>query len=436
MTQCQINMPQRFCHRNDTSSLALTYHSLILAHRQKRLLTPRNSSMHSIGFSQFRVLRSALLTSLIILGYSVSQSLCQNLPNPSAQITASKAGDIRDPRRPETQLRMDLDHDPIASPDAEDNAPVGITSPLAPAGPGEIQKRQDGIYTMHKDVDEVLLICAVVDEQGRPVEELSRGDFRVWEDGVLQVTSSFLHQDQPVSLGILVDNSGSMYEKRAAVNAAALTLLKSSNPLDAAFIVNFSDRAILDQGFTSDIAALNRGLSHFDSKNTTALYDAVAASADELIKHAKYPKQVLLVITDGADNASRLDLEQAIRRVQNMGGPVVYSIGLLFETNKDEARRAKDALEELSRETGGIAYFPNSLQDVDSIAAAVAHDIRDQYTIGYHSSKPASQGGYRVVHVEAKASKHGKVIVRTRRGYLANKAEPATQNTRTAQNAK
>jgi len=112
-----------------------------------------------------------------------------------------------------------------------------------------------------------------------------------------------------------------MRDKRAAVNAAALTLLRASNRQDAAFIVNFSDHAFLDQGFTSDIDALNRGLSHYDAKGTTALYDAVAASADELSNHGKLPKQVLLVITDGADNASRMDLQQAIRRVQNLGGP-------------------------------------------------------------------------------------------------------------------
>jgi Ca-activated chloride channel family protein len=205
--------------------------------------------------------------------------------------------------------------------------------------------------------------------------------------------------------------------------------LKASNPQDATFIVNFSDRAILDQGFTSDIDALNRGLSHFDSKGTTALYDAVAASADELANHGKLPKQVLLVITDGADNASRLDLEQAIRRVQNLGGPVVYSIGLLFGTDKEESERARDALERLSQETGGIAYFPHSLQDVDGIAREVARDIRDQYTIGYHSTKPVSLGGYRVVRVEANAPKHGKLIVRTRQGLLCQ-GSPRRLNTR------
>jgi VWFA-related protein len=308
---------------------------------------------------------------------------------------------------------------------------LSTASPLTPAGPGEIQKLKDGVYTMHQDVDEVLLTCVAVDEKGRQVTDLSRGDFRVWEDGVPQTTTSFLHADQPVSLGILIDNSGSMLDKRGAVNAAVMSLLSVSNPQDATFIVNFSDQAFLDQGFTSDIGALKRGLSRFDSRGTTALYDAVALSANELANHGKLPKQVLLVITDGADNASRIDLEQAIRRVQTLGGPVVYTIGLLFGDEKVESERARTALEKLSQETGGIAYFPRSLQDVGSTTAEVAREIRDQYTIGYRSSKTVSLGGYRVVRVEANAPKHGKLIVRTRKGYYAKK--PAPQHTQTAQ---
>jgi VWFA-related protein len=360
-----------------------------------------------------------------------SQLRCQVQATPSTQAQPAAPGPIHDPTQPEIQRRLDMDHDPISSPDAEESAPSLTAAPLGPARPGEIQKRQDGLYTMHQDVDEVLLTCAVVDEKGRVVSNLSRGDFRVWEDGVPQTTTSFLHQDQPVSLGIVVDNSGSMLDKRAAVNAAALNLLRASNPQDSTFIVNFSDRAFLDQGFTSDIGALNRGLSHFDSKGTTAIYDAVAASADELAHHGKLPKQVLLVITDGADNASRLNLEQAIRRVQGLGGPVVYTIGLLFGSDRVESERARSELEKLSGETGGIAYFPRSLEEVDSIAAEVAHDIRDQYTIGYRSTKPSSIEGYRVVRVEANATKHGKLIVRTRKGYYAKKAAP--QRTQTAQ---
>jgi Ca-activated chloride channel family protein len=194
---------------------------------------------------------------------------------------------MQDPTHPEIQPRLDVDHDPIPSPDVEIATPAATAAPAGAGRPGEIQKRQDGVYTMHQDVDEVLLTCAVVDEKGRPVTDLSRADFRVWEDGVPQATTSFLHQDQRVSLGIVVDNSGSMLDKRAAVNAAALNMLRASNPQDSTFIVNFSDRAFIDQGFTSDIAALNRGLSRSDSKGTTAMYDAVAASADELAHHGK-----------------------------------------------------------------------------------------------------------------------------------------------------
>jgi VWFA-related protein len=368
--------------------------------------------------------------------FSLELPMDQIVPGtePPAQAQPTMAVAMQYPTHAEIQLRLDDDHDPVSSPDAEGIASVSAALPLAPARPGEIQKRQDGVYTLHQDVDEVLLTCAVVDEKGRSVTDLSRGDFHVLEDGVRQTTSSFLHLDQPVSLGIVIDNSGSMRDKREAVNSATLNLLKASNPQDATFIVSFSERAFLDQGFTSDIAALNRGLSHFDSKGTTAMYDAVAASADELANHGRLSKQVLLVITDGADNASRLDLEQAIRRVQNLGGPVVYTIGLLFGTDKAEAEHARTALERLSQETGGIAYFPHSLQDVDRIAEEVARDIRDQYTIGYHSTRAVSLGGYRVVHVEASAAKYGKLVVRTRKGYYAKR--PTPQRTQTVQEAK
>lgn len=326
-----------------------------------------------------------------------------------------------DPRRPEIQPSLSVDRDPVPSPDVETPETTAASSNV-PTGGSELEKGKNGIYTLHENVDEVLLSCTVIDEKGHPVEDLTQKDFRVWEDNVPQRTSSFRHQDLPVSMGILVDNSGSMRDKRTAVNAAAMDLLRESNPKDSAFIVNFNDRAFLDQGFTSDLVALHRGLAHFDTRGTTALYDAVAASADELSKHAKFEKQVLLIVSDGADNASRLSEQQAIRRVQNLGGPVVYTIGLLYDSSPREADRAHEALQSLSDDTGGIAYFPHSLGEVDKIASEVAEDIRNQYTIGYHSTKPASLGGYRVVHVEVYGPHQGKLTVRTRRGYYAKPA--------------
>jgi Ca-activated chloride channel family protein len=354
---------------------------------------------------------AALIFSCCAAGSSFAQAPASPV-NPAAAVTEY------DPTKPEKQPDLAVDRDPILSPDPADNAPASTQLPTGT----ELTKEQSGVYTLQENVNEVLLNCTVLDEKGRLVTDLDQGDFRLWEDGVPQKIESFQHQDLPVSLGILVDNSGSMRDKRAAVRTAALDLVKASNPADAAFIVNFSDKAYLDQGLTSNLAALDRGLSRFDSRSTTALYDAVVASANELASHAKQPKQVVLIITDGADNASRETLEQAIRRVQNLGGPVVYSIGLLFGDDKKESQIARNALETLSAETGGVAYFPNSVQDVDGIAQEVARDIRNQYTIGYHSTRPPSLGGYRTVVVEAQAPHQGKLIVRTRKGYYPKAA--------------
>ena len=374
-------------------------------------LIERDSSVWLKSMSLLFPLNSFCLRSLALalaLACGAGIAFAQGL-----QATATQ-----DPTKPEVQPPLDVDRDPVPSIDpvvVEPPRPENATN----ANPQQAQKGQNGMYILHADVDEVLLDCAVIDEKGRTVNDLAEKDFRVWEDGVPQTINAFQHQDAPVSMGILVDNSGSMRDKRGAVNGAAFNILRDSNPQDSTFVVNFNDHAYLDQGFTSNLAALNRGLSRFDSRGTTALYDAVAASATELAKHATHRKKVLLIITDGADNASRLTLQQAIRRVQNLGGPVVYCIGLLYDTNREEYRQARSALELLAQETGGVAYFPGSLGEVNEIATQVASDIRDQYTIAYHSTKPSNQGGYRFVHVEAQARNHGKLRVRTRRGYYA-----------------
>lgn len=355
--------------------------------------------------------------------------LAQNTPaqNQSPQATQAKpatpAPDMNNPTRPEVQPSLAEDRDPVPSPDIV--VPEKENAANTPGGKGQLKDQGHNTYKLDVDVDEVLLNCTVVDEKGRPVLDLKQGDFRVWEDGVPQTTSSFNHQDQPVSMGILIDSSGSMLDKREAVDAAANKLLAESNPKSTAFVVNFNEKAYLDQGFTLDRVALRRGIDHFDARGPTALYDAVAASANELSHHAKQPKQALLIVTDGADNASRLGLEEAIRRVQNLGGPVVYTIGLLYDADRKEADKARNDLEMLSSETGGVAYFPKSLDQVDEIASEVAADIRNQYIVGYHSTKAASLGGYRTVHVEASAPGHKHLIVRTRRGYYAKAGQRA-----------
>lgn len=302
---------------------------------------------------------------------------------------------------------LTVDTDPVRSPDA------GQTPA---AGPLEKQRGQG--FVLKTDVEEVVLNATVV-SGSRLVQNLTKDDFEIYEDGVKQDILSFQHTDVPVSMGLVIDNSGSMYKKRPSVNRAALDLVEASNPQDEAFVVNFSDEAFIDQDFTSSVAKLRDGLSHIDSRGGTALYDAVVASADKLVADGKRPKQVLIVITDGEDNASTLNLEQTIRRVQDLSGPTIYSIGLLFgdEMDRGEARRARRALELLSSETGGMAFFPKSVEQVDEIAAEVARDIRTQYTLGYRSTKPMSVPGFRHVEVIAKAKGMGKLEVRTRTGY-------------------
>jgi Ca-activated chloride channel family protein len=301
---------------------------------------------------------------------------------------------------------------------AQSSQPEHTNQPEQP-----VQTGPNGQFTFHTSVSEVVIYATVVDDHQHLVTKLQEQDFSVYEDNVLQRISSFRQEDVPVSLAILVDNSASMQQKRAAVNLAALDLVQASNPEDESFIVNFSDEAFLDQDFTSNISLLEKGLSHIDSKGGTALYDAVVAGADHLAKNAKRAKQVILIITDGEDNSSSATLAETVRRIQSLHGPIVYSIGLLYDEGGRQVHQARKALQELSDQTGGIAFFPKSLDQVDAIAGEVARDIRQQYIIGYHPSKPISAGGYRSIRVVAKARGFGKLTVRTREGYFAQPQE-------------
>ena len=294
--------------------------------------------------------------------------------------------------------------------------------PAQEAPQGQEPAAEPGGFVFHSDVQEVLLHATVIDDKQRMVTNLDKNAFTVFEDGKPQVIKSFRHEDIPISLGIVIDNSGSMREKRAKVNKAALNLVRASNPQDEVFVVNFSDEFFLDQPFTNKINLLQSALEKYETRGGTALYDAVVASADELKRHGKLQKKILFVVTDGEDDASRESLEQAVRRLQEENGPTVYAIGVLGD---ERQRRAKRALQTISERTGGIAFFPRTLDEVDQISSTVARDIRNQYTIGYKPTTPKTAGGYRAIRVEARASGHGKLTVRTRSGYYAGQEQAA-----------
>jgi Ca-activated chloride channel homolog len=315
---------------------------------------------------------------------------------------------VPDPPKPAAQQQA-AKADPAPSPqNSESEKPA--------AGARSQSADQGGGFVFHKEVDEVVLHATVVNDKQQMVTTLDKSAFTVFEDGKQQNIISFRHEDIPVSMGIVIDNSGSMREKRDRVNKAAINLVKSSNPQDEVFIVNFNDEYYLDQDFTADLNKLREALEKVETRGGTALYDAVVASAEHLKKNAKLEKKVLFVVTDGEDNASRESLEQAIRRLQEENGPTVYTIGLLGD---EKQRRARKALQFISEKTGGIAFFPKTVDEVDSISKQVAHDIRNQYTLGYKPSNPKSTGGYRVIKVDAKAKGFGKLSVRTKSGYYA-----------------
>ena len=282
---------------------------------------------------------------------------------------------------------------------------------------------ENGTFVIRKDVDEVLLHATVVDDKQHIVTDLDRNAFTVFEDGKPQNIISFHHEDIPVAMGIVIDNSGSMREKRAKVNQAALNLVRSSNPQDEVFVVNFNDEYYLDQDFTNDLLKLKEALEKIDARGGTALYEALVASAEHLKNDARLERKVLFVVTDGEDNASRETLEQAVKQLQEENGPSVYAIGILGD--EEHPKRAKRALEIIAQRTGGVAYFPSTLDQVDEISRQVAHDIRNQYTIGYKPTNPRASGGFRTIRVEAKRGK-SKLVVRTKSGYYAAPQAPAS----------
>lgn len=303
----------------------------------------------------------------------------------------------------------------------------GAAPPSSAPSSQEPSSNDNGTFVIRKDVDEVLLHATVVDDKQHIVTNLEKSAFTVLEDGKPQTIVSFRHEDIPVAMGVLIDNSGSMREKRAKVNQAALNLVRASNPQDEVFVVNFNDEYYLDQDFTNDLLKLKEALEKIDAKGGTALYEAVVASGDHLKRNARLERKVLFVVTDGEDNASQETLEQAVKHLQEENGPAVYAIGILGD--EEHPRRAKRALEIIAQRTGGLAFFPKTLDEVDEISRQVAHDIRNQYTIGYRPTNPRSTGGFRQIRVEAKVKGHGKMIVRTKSGYYAG-AQGAASGTR------
>ncbi len=265
----------------------------------------------------------------------------------------------------------------------------------------------------------VVLHATVRDRKGGFVSGLRKEDFQVYEDGAPQAIRVFDHEDVPVAVGLVVDNSGSMGRKRKDVTAAALAFVRSSNPRDEMFIVNFNERVSFGlpdtQLFSASAAELEGALNGVPANGRTALYDAIEAGLDHL-KKATLDKKVLIVISDGGDNASHHKLGQVLDDA-GRSDAIIYTVGLFDEDDED---RNPGVLRKIARATGGEAFLPEETSQVVPICERIAEDIRNQYTIGYIPSNQKLDNTQRTIKVTA-TGRHGeKLLVRTRAGYIAS----------------
>jgi VWFA-related protein len=277
-------------------------------------------------------------------------------------------------------------------------------------------QRSGDNYTLRVKSDLVILNATVVDRHNALVSQLNADNFQIYEDNVPQKIKNFSHEDVPVTVGIVIDNSGSMAPKRNDVIDAALSFAGSSNPKDQMFVVHFNEHVSLGLSaktpFTDRSDQLQLALASFRAIGETALYDGIAAALEHL-QLGSYDKKVLILISDGGDNASKHTLAQIVELAKRSNA-IIYAIGIFDEQDGDQN---PNVLKRFAKATGGEAFFPGSSKDIAPICDGIAHDIRSQYTLSYIPTNKADDGKYRVIEVRASAAGHGRLSVRTRAGY-------------------
>ena len=297
---------------------------------------------------------------------------------------------------------------------------AGEAEPQAlPASEGQ----DPGPYRISVNVGLVVVHPTVRDRKGRSVSDLREPNFEVYEDGVRQTIRLFRHEDIPVTVGLVIDHSGSMRVKLPDVIAAARTFVQTSNPEDRMLVVNFNEKATLglpeSMTFTNRSEDLEHAILRTPATGMTALYDAVVKGL-ERVQASSQDKRALIVISDGADNASKHNLGQLVKMAEQ-SSTLIYAVGIFDEDDPDGN---PGVLRRLAGVTGGEAYFPSLKDPVIAVCERIARDIRNQYTIGYFSSNAAQTGVYRAIRVVAGGTADGKLQVRARSGYIAGSEAP------------
>jgi VWFA-related protein len=307
-------------------------------------------------------------------------------------------------------------------------ATTALSLTLVSQTPGGASQGRQGPGVITVDVDLVELPVSVIDKEGNTIEGLQRENFQILEDNVAQQIALFKHEDIPLSLGLVVDSSGSMRTKKEKVYSAALTFVKESNPDDQTFVVAFDSSAWLQQDFTGSMGDLVDALDNLDPRLETAMYDAIYLSVDH-VKKGKLNKKALLVISDGEDNKSQWGFNKVLQHVQEALDVTIYAIGIFDEDDsrsgglfgKSPQKKAREGLKEIAEASGGQAFFPKSIDDVEEICQRLARDLRNQYTLGYNSSNKKQDGSYRKITVKLvnPPKNASKVEPKTRAGYFA-----------------
>ena len=339
-------------------------------------------------------LLTALLASLLVLGLFSGPSFLSALAQSKPKLDERKK-----PAKPELETR---------SPEQEESKQKG--------------------FTIGVNVDLVVLHAAVHDKGGRFVNGLKKENFKVFEDGVAQTVSVFSQEDVPVSLGILLDTSGSMRTKLELVNKASLALIRASNPDDEVFLLGFSQEIELLEDYTNDVDMISDALDNIVVTGGTALYDAIYLGVQKAQKGRK-PKKAIVVVSDGEDRDSYYKLEELLAKVQE-ADVQIFCVGFMSPSpekglfgrfSKTPAEKAREAMQKISDETGGKAYFPQKVTDLNAVASEIAHELRNQYSIGYNSSNTAKDGSWRRTKVVLAGADSSNYQVRARTGYFSAK---------------
>jgi len=278
----------------------------------------------------------------------------------------------------------------------------------------------DSNYRIAVDVNLILLNATVRNEAGNLIPDLTEGDFKIFEDGIPQTIRLFLREDVPVTVGLVVDHSGSMGRKIESVLAAARAFIRFSNPSDLMFVVNFNEHVFFglpkSKSFTNKSALLENAILTTPITGMTALYDAIDAALEHA-KTASLDRAILLVVSDGADNASKLTLDE-LKTKAAQSSTMIYTLGIFAPADPD---RNPGPLRELAASAGGEAHFPKDLTQLDPLAERIAREIRNQYTIGYISSQPIVPGARHKIRVVATSQSMGKLNTRARSSYTVGK---------------